>query len=381
MVKEIGVGVVGYGFIGKVHTYSYVNLPFYYDDLTFKIKLIGVSDVNKNSLEKARSEGGFEVCTSDYRELLERKDIQVINCCTPNLYHKDVVIDAAKAGKHVYCDKPLAMNLNEARSMTDAVTKFGIKNQVTLEYRFIPALMRAKQLVERGLLGDVFNFRITYLHSGYIDPNRPLTWRMDKKISGGGALLDMGPHPIDITRFLLGEFDKVFAVTKTFIKERLSLKEPGKLEKVEVDDMASMQVEMRNGAIGYIEASRMATGMNDDLRIEIHGNKGAMIFNSMEPNWLWTYDCRDKDKPIGGERGFKRIETVQRYPEPANFPGPKFPIGWIRSHVASLYDFLIHVANDTPTTITFLDGLKIQEVIEAGYASAESGVWKPVAED
>lgn len=377
-MKEIGVGIVGYGFIGKVHTYSYVNLPFYYDDLSFKINLIGVCDVSQSSLKKAGHEAGFKVCTSDYKELLERDDIQVINCCTPNLYHKQLILDAAKAGKHIYCDKPLAMNLEEAREMTKAVEENGIKNQVTLEYRFFPALMRAKQLVDEGFLGKVFNFRVHYLHSGYIDPNRPLSWRMNKQIGGGGALLDMGPHPIDVTRYLLGDFSKVMATTRTYIKERPSMEDPTRMVKVEVDDLVAMQVEMKDASIGYIEASRLATGSNDELRIEMHGSKGAIYFNSMDPNWLSVYDCRDKEEPIGGNRGYKKIETVQRYPKPSNFPGPKFTTGWIRSHVASLYDFILHVANDTATEITFRDGLKIQEVIEASYLSAEKGSWMDI---
>ena len=377
-MKEIGVGIVGYGFIGKVHTYSYVNIPFYYDDLSFKINLVGVCDVNQSSLEKARNEGGFTVCTSDYHDLLRRDDIQVINCCTPNVYHKQLILDAAKAGKHVYCDKPLAINLEDAKEMTQVVECSGIMNQVTLEYRFFPALMRAKQLVTEGFLGKVFNFRVLYLHSGYIDPNRPLSWRTNKQVGGGGALLDMGPHPIDVARYLLGDFSKVLATTRTFIKERPSMEDGSKLVKVEVDDLATMQVEMESGAIGYIEASRLSTGMNDELRIEIHGSMGAIAFNSMDPNWLSVYDCRDKDEPIGGNRGFKKIETVQRYPKPCNFPGPKFTTGWIRSHVASLYDFIVHVAEDTATEITFRDGLKIQEVIEAAYLSAQTSYWTDV---
>jgi len=377
-MKAIGIGIVGYGFIGKVHAYSCINLPMFYDNLPFKAKIVGICDTSQAMLDKARSEVACAVYTNDYKQLLAREDIHVINCCTPNIFHKELLLDAAKSGKHIYCDKPMTVTLKEAQEVVAAVNDAGVLNQMTMEYRFIPAIIRARQLIDDGFLGDVFNFRITYLHSGYIDPKRPLSWRMDKAISGGGALLDMGPHPIDTIRYLLGDFDRVFAITRTYIKERPSLEDPSKIRKVDVDDVAVMQVEMKNGCMGYLEVSRLSTGMNDDLRFEIHGSKGALAFGSMDQNWLLAYDCRDPENPIGGMRGFKKIETVQRYPAPCSFPGPKFSIGWIRTHVASLYDFLTHVSDGTPTHLTFEDGLQIQKVICAGYESAETNQWKTV---
>ena len=374
MMEELGVGIVGYGFIGKVHTYGYINLPLFYDSPA-KIKLVGVCTGHKQTAKKAKDIGNFSFATTSYQDLLKRDDIHIINCCTPNYLHKNILIDALKAGKHIYCDKPLAMNLSEAKEILKVAEKSNKVYQMTFEYRFIPAVMRAKQLIEEGFLGKVFSFRGCYLHSGYIDPTRPMSWRLDKKKAGGGALFDLGSHIIDLTRYLLGDYKSVFASTYTFINERPLLHNPTKKTKVEVDDISFLQLKMQNGAIGTLEASRLATGANDDLRIEIHGEKGALYYNHMNPNWLWIYDTRDASEPIGGLRGFKRVETVQRYPRPATLPGPKFSIRWMRYHIASQYDFVKRIVDGKKGNPSFYDGYKVQEVMEAAYLSVKRGKW------
>jgi predicted dehydrogenase len=375
MVMELGVGIVGYGFIGKVQTYAYRSLPMFYDVLPFKARLVGVCDVNRKAAEQGMEQAEFQCCATDYHELLKRKDIQVVHCCTPNIHHKELLIAAAEAGKHIYCDKPLAINAPEAREVLAAVRKAGVKHQMGVEYRFIPAVLRARQLIDEGFLGRVFSFRCQYLHASYIDPNRPLSWRLDRKVAGGGALLDMGPHPIDMILYLLGDYAGVMALTETCIKDRPVVDESGRRAAVEVDDIALLQVRLKNGAVGTIEASRLATGANDELRFDIHGSQGAISFNCMDPNWLSAYDCRDADAPIGGRRGFKKIETVQRYPPPATLPVPKQAIGWMRYHVASVCDFLLHIAQDTPTCPSFEEGARVNEIIDAAYRSSTEGRW------
>jgi len=375
MQKEFGVGIVGYGFMGKVHTYGYVNLPLFYQPPPAKINLVGVCTAHKKTAEAARKTGNFQFATTSYKELLEREDIDIIHCCTPNYLHKDLLINALKSEKHIYCDKPLALNLKEAKEILESAKKSNSVHQMTFEYRFIPAIMRAKRLVEDGFLGDVFNFRGLYLHSGYIDPSRPLSWRLDKKKAGGGALFDLGSHILDLVRYFLGEYKAVFATTSTFIKERPLPDEPKRKARVEADDIALLQLEMENGAMGTVEASRLATGTNDELRIEIHGSKGAIYFNLMDPNWLWIYDTRDVKEPIGGFRGFKKIETVQRYPKPASLPGPKFSVGWMRYHIASQFDFIKRVVEKKEGSPSFLDGYRVQEVMEAAQVSAKKKRW------
>jgi predicted dehydrogenase len=372
--KELGVGVVGYGFIGRVHTFGYTNVALFYDPPPARIKLVGVCTAHRETAEKGL-EHGYQFATTDYRELLDRKDIHIISCCTPNYLHKDELIQAVEAGKHVYCDKPLAMNLKEAREIVEAAKGTKATHQMTFEYRFIPAMMRAKQLVEEGFLGDVFSFRAEYLHSGYIDPNRPMSWRLDKKQGGGGALFDLGSHVLDLVRFLLGEAKAVYTVTEIFTKERPVSKDSKERAKVEVDDLAIMMLRMENGAMGTVEVSRVATGTNNDLRLQIYGRQGSITFDLMDPNWLYAYDNRDAGEPIGGFKGFKRIETVQRYPAPSVLAPPKIEIGWLRYHIASQYDFIRNVVDGKVGHPNLEDGMKVQELMEAGYKSAKSGKW------
>jgi predicted dehydrogenase len=367
---EIRIGLVGYGFIGKVHTLAYQILPMMYDPFPAHIRLVGVSAASQASTQKGVEQGNYEFGTTDWREVVARDDIDVIDCCTPNFLHKEVLIAAMSAGKHVYCDKPLAMNLAEAREIVSVAQETGVQHQMTFNCRFIPAIMRARQLVEDGFLGRVFSFRSAYLHAGYIDPNRPFTWRLDAARGGGGALFDLGSHVLDLIRFLLGDYESVQALTETFILERPLPGKAGEKMAVEVDDLVLMTVRMANGAVGTVEASRLATGTNDELRLEIHGSQGALRFNLMDPNWLYVYNAREPDAPIGGDRGFKAIETVQRYPPPAVLPGPKFSVGWMRYHIASQYSFITSLTEGQLTSPNFVDGMKVQEVMEAAYISA-----------
>jgi len=374
--KKFGVGIVGYGFIGKMHTYAYRSIPFFYNPPPADIRLVGVCTSHEETAKEATQHGGFEFGTTNYHELLERDDINIINCCTPNNLHKDILIGSLKAGKHIYCDKPLAMSLDEARDILEATKNAKTVHQMTFQYRFVPAIMRAKQLIDEGLLGEIMSFRAAYLHSGYNDPNRPMSWRLNKKQGGAGALFDLGAHVLDLVRYLCGECEEVFATTQTFIKSRPASKGSNELVAVDVDDLALVQMKMKNGALGTMEASRIATGTNDDLRIEIHGREGALRFNLMEPNWLYVYDNRAKADPLGGIKGYTLVETVQRYPEPAVFPGPKFTIGWTRFHIACLYNFLSNVEKEQPSTPTLFDGYKIQEIMEAALKSTITKKWE-----
>lgn len=374
-MKTFGVGMVGYGFMGKMHTYAYQSLPMIYDPPPARIRLVGVATATEVSGKKAVEQAGYEFTTRDYGELLRRDDVHLINVCVPNHLHRDVAIDALNAGKHVYCDKPLATDLEQARDIWNVAREAKTIHQMTFNYRFIPAMLRAKQLVDAGFLGRVFQFRACYLHSSYISPDRPMSWRTDKERGGGGASADLGSHVIDLVRYLLGEFESVFATTETFVKERPVSAGASERLPVEVDDVCWMQARLESGAIGTIEASRMSTGACDEIRIEIHGEKGAIRFNSMDPNWLDTYDVRLPAGDYGGERGFKRIECANQYPTPKALPGPKNSVGWMSYHIASMHDFVSNVACNRQSSPSILDGLKTQEVLEAAGESAVTGDW------
>ena len=371
-MTTLGVGMVGYGFMGRMHTYSYQSLPMIYDPPPAKIKLVGVATATPESGRRAIEQAGYEFDTRDYHDLLSRDDIHLINVCTPNNLHRDIAIDALKAGKHLYCDKPLAVNLAQAQEVWEVAREAKTIHQMTFNYRFIPALLRAKQLADEGFLGRVYQFRVAYLHSSYINPDRPASWRTDKAISGGGASFDLGSHVIDLVRYLLGDFDSVFATMDTMIKERPG---PSGPVLVEVDDILWMQARLQSGAVGTIEASRLSTGACDEIRFEAHGDKGAIRFNSMDPNWLDVYDATLPEGDYGGERGFKRIESVQRYPKPASLPGPKNSVGWMRYHIAGIYDFVSNVAANRQSSPSIYDGLKVQEVLDAVFRSSDTGKW------
>jgi levoglucosan dehydrogenase len=376
--KVYGVGIAGFGFIGKVHSYGYINMPLFYDPVPVKTKLVGVCTSRNETAEKAKQQVGFEFCTTEFRELIEHPEIDIINICSPNYLHKDQLIAAIKADKFIYCDKPVTSSYSDAEEVLGVIDETGYSktNQMTLQNRFFPATIRAKQLMDEEFPGEINSFRACYLHSGNLDRNKPMSWKIDKERNGGGVLFDLGSHILDLLFHLMGEPREVFAETSIIVKQRPGETDPTKLVDVESDDLAIMMLKMKNGAIGTVEASKVAMGVNDELRFEIHGDKGAICFNLMEPNWLEVYDSRDDANPIGGMRGFRRIECVQRYPKPAAaFPGPKFSVGWIRSHMACLHNFLVGVAEDKPASPSLADGIRLQNIMQTAYESADKRQW------
>jgi predicted dehydrogenase len=373
-MEEIGVGIIGFGFMGKTHAYGYRTIPLYYPGLPFRIRLVGVCDSVKSVAVEAKESLGFEFATDDPAEIYRRSDIQVVDVCTPNLFHKDGVLQALRAGKHVYCDKPLAVSYAEAGEILESAASAGRVTQMALQYRFYPATLRAKELIEEGRIGKVMGFRACYLHSGSVDPTRPIGWKQDKKFGGGGVLFDLGSHVLDLMYHFLGEYASVFAATRIVYPRRPD--RSGAMVEIEADDMAMMTVRMKDGAMGSIEVSKVATGANDELRFEIHGDKGSLRFNLMEPNWLDFYDNTLPEAALGGFRGYTRIECVQRYAAPGNaFPGPKFSIGWIRGHVHCQYNFLNCVHEGKSASPSFMEGAYIQHVMEEAYRSDSERRW------
>jgi predicted dehydrogenase len=368
--------------MGKVHGHAYRSLGFYYDPPPAKVVLAGVATQTAPSWKRAVDEWGYEFGTTDFRELCAREDIDIIDCCAPNYAHKDVLLAALEHGKHVYMDKPLCLDLAEAREMgACAAAHPECITQMTFNYRFVPAILRAKQLVDAGALGRVFSARVCYLHAGYVSPERPITWRLEVAKSGkGGALFDLGSHVIDLTRYLLGDFAEVHNLAETFIKERPLKNDPSKKAAVEVDDISILSFRLKSGAIGTLESSRLAMGVQDEIRFEAHGSKGAIRFNLMQPNYLEFYDGTLPEDTYGGDRGFKAIECVARYPKPASLPGPKNTIGWERFHVHCIHNFVKHVVEGTPASPDILDGAKTQAVMEAALESHRSGTWQRVPE-
>jgi predicted dehydrogenase len=378
-VDTLNIGLVGYGGIGRVHAMAYRAIPFHYGLPSSAINIVGVATSTTETAQHAADEIGCTFSTADFHELIARNDINIIDCCAPNYLHEEVLIAAATATKHIYCEKPLAMNVAEARRINRAVEAAGVKSQMTFNFRFIPAILRARQLMDEGFVGNVFSFRGRYYRSSYISADKPLTWRLQKRYTGGGALFDLGSHVLDLIYYLLGEFGSVQAVLDTLIKERPVA--AGKSEKlpVDVDDIALIHARMANGVLGLVEISRMGTGATNDAVVEIFGDKGAIRFDLTNPSWLEVYDVRDQSEPVGGMRGFRKIETVQRY------PGQKAPDwtmmpGFVRGHAECQYQFLRAIWDGTPATPNIADGLHIQEVMEAAVRSSDENRWVNIAE-
>ena len=373
-LPELGVGMIGYGFMGKAHSYAWRSLQFLYDPPPARPRFVAVCTAHEDTAGRAAEKGGYEKGVTDPRRLLDDPAIDVIHVCTPNDSHRELCVAALEAGKHVYCDKPLARDLADAEAIAAAAEAArGLVHLVTFQNRFLPAVLRAKQLVDEGFVGPLFGFRVNYLHAGYIDRGRPYAWRLDRAISGGGALVDLGSHALDLVRHLCGDVARVSARCKTFIAERPTA--GGGTARVEVDDVALLQLELAGGALGTLEATRLATGVNDELTFDLHGEQGALRFKLMDPNWLYAYDHRDPGGDYGGHRGFKAIETVQRYPKPAVLPGPKTPVGWMRGHIACLHYFATCVVEGRPARPDFHDGLAVQRLMAAAYDSSQCGRW------
>ena len=378
-MREMGIGIVGYGFIGKVHAFAHRAIPLMYDPLPVRARMVGVCTATPESGRKAIEQAGFAIATTDPAELLARDDIQILHCCSPNDVHHDLLLKAIAAGKHIYCDKPLTRTLAEAEEVAQASrNSSGAVHRMTFHYRFIPAILRAQELIADGFLGDVYHFRGAYLHAGYLDPKRPRTWRLEMARSGGGAIMDLGAHLYDLLRCLLlpvaGEMIEVSAQLQTRIPERPDPK-TGEPKPVDVDDIALAQVKTAAGAIGVLEASRLATGVQDELRFEIHGSKGAISFNLMEPNYLTIYDATIPEGPLGGNRGPQRIESVTRYPKPYSFNVTKNALGWPQMHIHSLFDFLAAVSGEPDNGPNFDDGLAANRFVDACQRSAAVNAW------
>jgi len=365
-LQTFGVGIIGFGFMGRTHAYGHINLPLFYDPPPCRTRLVGVATSRPETAEAARHALGFEVATADWRELIARPEIHIIHICTPNKLHRGQVLAALAAGKHVYCDKPLCMNRQEAHEIEAALPAARVTHQMVLHNRFSPAAMRARQLVEEGFVGDVLSLRAAYLHSGSADPAAPLKWKLDSELSGGGALLDLGSHLLDLVQHLVGPLRLLDCHTHIAYPQRPAPGEGGRMVPVTAEDAVLLTVRTQSGAPGHLEASKISTGAVDELKFEICGARGALRFDLMHPNFLWVYD---QTQPAA-QRGWRALETVQSYPPPAAFPPPKVGFGWLRAHAACLHNFLSAVADGRPADPSLEVGVQLQYLMADAYDMA-----------
>ena len=377
-MKEYRVGIVGFGFMGKVHAYGYLNLPLFYDPAPLRARITHVCTGHRATAAVAAAKVGAGAAVTDFRRITESPDVDIVHVCTPNHLHRDVLLSAMAHGKHIYCDKPLTAELGEAREVEAALPGYRGTAQMVFQNRFYPATIRAKQLIDEGFCGRVLGFRASYLHAGSADPAAPLKWKLTAA-AGGGVIADLGSHVFDLMHHLAGPYDRLMAAAQVAYPRRPAVGEPGRMLDVDAEDCVTVLARMRSGALGTMEASKIATGTEDELRVEIHGSAGALRFNGMDAHHLEAYDAGAPGGPVGGRRGWTRIDTGQRYPAPAAaFPGPKFSIGWIRAHLACLAHFLQCVADGRPGDPGLRQGIHVQELIDSARRSAASGRWVAV---
>ncbi|HIE50287.1 MAG TPA: Gfo/Idh/MocA family oxidoreductase [Armatimonadetes bacterium] len=379
--QTINVGLVGYQFMGKAHSNAYRQVAAFFDDLELVPVMKAICGRTEEAVKAAAEKYGWEGYETSWEKLVEREDIGLIDVSTPNNMHAPVAIAAAKAGKHILCEKPLAMSVAEAKEMVQAVKEAGVVNMVCHNYRRAPAVMLAKQLIDQGELGEIYHFRGTYLQDWIVDPEFPLVWRLRKEVAGSGVHGDLNAHLIDLARFLVGEITEVVGLMETFIKERplleavderLGARAGEQRGEVTVDDAAAFLARFENGALGTFEATRFALGRKNYNRFEINGSKGSVVFNLERMNELELY--LDSDPEYA--RGFRTIicnEAVHPY-SGAYWPSGHI-IGYEHTFINTVHDLLNGIAQGESPAPTFEDGLKNQAVLEAVERSVETGTW------
>ena len=371
MTDKINIGMVGYKFMGRAHSHAYHDVSMFFDPPLIPVRK-AICGRNEEAAKEAAQKLGWESYETDWRKLVERPDIDLVDISGPGDVHKPVAIAAAQAGKHVFCEKPLANNLTEAREMLSAVEKAGVKHMIAFNYRRVPAIALAKRLIEEGKLGQIHHFRAVYLQDWLVDPEAPLAWRLRKELAGSGALGDLGAHIIDLARYLVGELQEVIGMQETFVKERPLLAESREKGEVTVDDAVLFLARFQNGALGSFEATRFASGRKNHQRIEANGARGSLAFNLERLNEL---EFHSLDDPAYAQ-GFKTIlvtEAVHPYLE-AWWPAGHI-IGWEHTFIHEVYDLLKAIAEDRMPEPSFYDGVKCQEVLEAVGKSCQSGRW------
>ena len=372
-MREISVGIIGYGFMGRTHTFGYVNLPLYFEPAPVRVKKLVMCTTSDKNVAAAEAAGYYEKVVRDWRTLIDDKSIEVIHVCTPNNLHLPMLQAAVEAGKYIYCDKPITATYGEAEALRGILdrARYAKTNQMCFHIRFFPSILRAKHLADEGFLGKVLGFRMNFLHSSNVDPDKPVSWKSDKVRGGGGVILDLGSHVLDLLTHLVGPIRRVRCVMKNFTPERPDGK--GGRVRMEGEELAILTIELPGGALGTVELSKVATGTNDGMQFEIHGRQGAIKYDQMKPDWLGIYDARDPESPHGGTRGYKFIDCVRRYDPPGDkFPGPKVTIGWLRAHVQCLHHFLSALAKDEPADPDLRRGIEVQKLLDTAYRAVEA---------
>jgi predicted dehydrogenase len=371
-MKEIGVAVIGYNFMGRAHSNAYRQVgPFFAPRLTPRLRVL--CGRTATATKAAAMRLGWDEWVTDWRDVMKRDDIGLVDICTPGDSHAEIAIAAVKAGKAVLCEKPLANTVREAKAMLAAAAKAGVVHMLCHNYRRAPAVMLARQIIHEGRLGQIRHYRGTYLQDWLVDPKFPLTWRLRKEIAGSGALGDLAAHSVDLARFLVGEIAEVTAALETFVKERPLESQPKRRGKVTVDDASAAVVRFENGALGTIEATRMAPGRKNHNRFEINGSLGSLAFDLERLNELQVFFRSDPGE-VQGFRTVLATEAKHHAYVKAWWP-PGHALGYEHTFVHTIYDLLEAIADGKVPEPNFSDGLANQKVLAAMEKASRTKRW------
>ncbi len=355
-MKKIGISVLGYGRMGSLHSFAYKVLPVF-DSVA--LRLVSVFGRTEGNVKRFAERYGFETYCTDWKKIIEDDKVDVVDICTPPSGHPEPAVYALERGKNVICEKPLAARLEGARRMMEVANKSSAKSMVMFNLRFMPAIERAKKLINEGLLGQVYRFVGLHPRMSHVYPKRYFSWKDILRSSGGGPLLDLGVHIADLARFLVGEVKEVSAITETYIKER-PVRETGETRKVEIEDSGLAILKFECGALGILESTKVGTGHVDSLRVEVNGEGGAISWNLERPSSLFTLSLGERDV------GWKEVKIRNPYPYASEI--------W-QGHVIGISRFLKCLEEDKEPQPSFRDGLRAQEIIDAAYRSSKERRW------
>ncbi len=378
-MKTLNVAIIGTGFMGKAHSNAWAAVPKFFQ-LGVRPVMKVACDIDADATSSFAKNWGWENIETDWRKVVESKDIDIVDICTPTWLHQEIAIAAAKNGKHIFCEKPITLSYAGAKEMYEAAENAGVTHYLNHNYRRVPAVTFAKQLIESGKIGTIYHWRGTYLQDWITDPNFPLTWHLQKKFAGAGPHFDLNSHSVDLGRYLVGDIKAVSAMMKTFITERpLPGKGAGTFKagtgatdrgQVTVDDAAFMLVEFDNGALGSFEASRFANGRKNYNYFEIYGSKGSLVFNLERMNELQFLDLSNP----ADEQGFRDIlVTNSTHPYVSAWWPPGHIIGYEHEFSHAIVDFLTAIEKGTKISPNFYDGMRAMQVLEAAIQSAATG--------
>lgn len=387
MARKLNVALIGYKFMGKAHSYGLMATPFFFNTGVEPVRKV-ICGRHEGPLKQAAEDFGWEAYSTDWRATVQRDDVDVVDIVTPPNTHAEMIVEAAKAGKHIFCEKPFTVTVAEAEAALRAVEEAGVKHMVGFTYRRLPAIGLAKQLIESGRLGKIYHFRAVYLQDWIMDPQFPRIWKLNKEIAGSGPHHELNSHIVDLALYLVGRISRVVGTDETFITERpaeaaaeelstMLTAQAGstEMEPVDVDDTTAFLARFENGAVGTFESTRFAAGRRNHNRIEVNGSKGSIYFDLEDLNRLQYYNVEDPDDVPG----FRSIQATEGcHPYMANWWPPGHGLGYENLFVNQFADFFQAIADNTAPSPGFQVGLENQKVLEAVSQSIENDGWVDV---